>query len=203
MIGYSQVRDEIERLAPAGHYIALGMAEGAPGFEAIALPQDWTTLYNREGFMPDDPALRWIRNAAGTRRWSELARQDPRGVIRSGWAYGLRYGVVVSIHGGGPQQRRSYAAFCRRDREFSDREVARLHSLMQKLHVALVPPVPLTQAEIEVLSRIKSGWRLKQVAFELGVTEGAIKQRLRNARAKLGVATGAQAATRASDLGLI
>lgn len=50
---------------------------------------------------------------------------------------------------------------------------------------------------------VKDGKRLKQIAHELGVSEGAVKQRLKNAKLKLGAATGAQAAARAAGFGLI
>ena len=36
---------------------------------------------------------------------------------------------------------------------------------------------------------VKDGKRLKQIAHELGVSEGAVKQRLKNAKTKLGAAT--------------
>jgi LuxR family transcriptional regulator len=67
----------------------------------------------------------------------------------------------------------------------------------------MAPPTNLTMAELEALRMVKEGMRLKQMAHALGVSEGAIKQRLRNAKLKLGASTGAQAATRASDYGLI
>jgi LuxR family transcriptional regulator len=50
---------------------------------------------------------------------------------------------------------------------------------------------------------IKDGKRLKEIAFDLGVTEGAVKQRLKNAKTKLGAKTGTQAAALASQYGLI
>ena len=50
---------------------------------------------------------------------------------------------------------------------------------------------------------VRDGLRVKQIAYELGVSEGAVKQRLKNAKLKLGAQTGAQAAAMASEFGLI
>jgi len=50
---------------------------------------------------------------------------------------------------------------------------------------------------------IKHGKRIKQIAHELGVSEGAIKQRLKNAKLKLDAKTGPQAAALASQYNLI
>lgn len=78
-----------------------------------------------------------------------------------------------------------------------------LEGLLRKLHSDKAPPTNLTEAELEALRMVKAGLRLKQISHDLGVTEGAIKQRLKNAKTKLGAKTGAQAATLASDFGLI
>jgi len=50
---------------------------------------------------------------------------------------------------------------------------------------------------------VKDGQRLKQIAYNLGVTEGAVKQRLKNAKIKLGANTSTQAATMARQFKLI
>ena len=50
---------------------------------------------------------------------------------------------------------------------------------------------------------VKDGKRLKEIAFELSVSEGAVKQRLKNAKLKLGAKTGTQAAALANQYGLI
>ncbi|KMW60742.1 hypothetical protein AIOL_000907 [Candidatus Rhodobacter oscarellae] len=50
---------------------------------------------------------------------------------------------------------------------------------------------------------VKDGLLMKEVANLLGVTEGAVKQRLKSAKSKLGAKTGTHAATRATTFGLI
>ena len=98
---------------------------------------------------------------------------------------------------------RSFGSFLRDDREYQDDEITRLHAHVEHLHHDREPPTNLTQAELEALRMVKDGLRLKQIAHELGVTEGAVKQRLKNAKLKLGAATGTQAATLARGYGLI
>jgi LuxR family transcriptional regulator len=61
----------------------------------------------------------------------------------------------------------------------------------------------LTRAELEALRMVKDGLLVKEIAGILGVTEGAVKQRLKNAKLKLGAKTSTQAATMASDFGLV
>jgi LuxR family transcriptional regulator len=78
-----------------------------------------------------------------------------------------------------------------------------LRGHIQRLHAEKAPPSNLTLAELEALRMVRDGLRVKQIALELGVSEGAVKQRLKNAKLKLGAQTGAQAAAMASEFGLI
>ena len=98
---------------------------------------------------------------------------------------------------------RSFASFARSDREYTDLELKLLKAYLTRRHSEMAPPTNLTKAELEALSMVKDGKRLKEIAFELNVSEGAVKQRLKNAKLKLSAKTGAQAATLASQYGLI
>jgi LuxR family transcriptional regulator len=53
-----------------------------------------------------------------------------------------------------------------------------LRGHIQRLHTEKAPPSNLTLAELEALRMVRDGLRVKQIAFELGVSEGAVKQRL-------------------------
>ncbi len=203
LIEYSEASSRIVELAPAGHYIAIRMGFAAPLIEVNALPTEWVQLYIERGYFPDDPTLRWIYSNDGVARWSELFAGDSRGILSSAQSFGLNYGAVVSYRADVALHERSFATFHRSDREFLDEEVADLQDIVTGLHAAKKPPGGLTKCEIDVLKAIKSGLRLKQIAYDFGVTEGAIKQRLKNARGKLGAATGTQAAALASEFGLI
>jgi LuxR family transcriptional regulator len=56
---------------------------------------------------------------------------------------------------------------------------------------------------LETLSLVKNGLLMKEIAGLLGISESAIKQRLKNARLKLDAKTGSQAAARATMFGII
>ena len=67
----------------------------------------------------------------------------------------------------------------------------------------LAPPSNLTRAELEALRMVKDGQKLKEIGTALGITEGAVKQRLKNARLKLGARNGSHAVSLATAAGLI
>jgi len=190
-------------LASAGYYIALRVGFAFPMEEMNALPQDWVDYYTMERFMMHDPVIQWVYGNTGSVRWSEIETLDPKGVLRKARDYGLCHGVAICCFDDNPEGQRSFGTFARPDREFEDSEIALLQAHLTRLHHEKAPPTNLTPAELEALRMVKQGLRLKQIAHELGVSEGAIKQRLKNAKLKLGAATGTQAATRASDYGLI
>jgi LuxR family transcriptional regulator len=193
-------------LAPAGHYLALRVGFAFPMEEVQALPPAWVEIYTQQGYMLADPIVRWGYESEGPRaavRWSAIAAEDPRGVLETARSFGLRFGVAVAVRDEDAAGLRSFARFARSDREFEDEEMALLLDYVWARHLALCPPRNITPAEIEALRLIKDGLRLKQIAYQLGVTEGAVKQRLKSARVKLDAKTGAEAISRASSFGLI
>lgn len=195
--------ESIRSMAPLGYYLALRVGFAFPMEEVNALPSDWVEHYTRQRFMLSDPVIRWIYANTGAVRWSEISIDDPRQVLSQARNYGLYYGVAISVFDNNPEGQRSFGSFVRGDREFEDTEIRALNAHVSRLHHDKAPPTNLTAAELEALRMVKEGKRLKQIAHELGVTEGAVKQRLKNAKTKLGAATGTQAATRASGFGLI
>lgn len=194
---------EIRHLASVGYYLALRVGFAFPMEEVQALPSAWVEHYTRQRFMLSDPVIRWIYANTGAARWSAIGVDDPRQVLVQARSFGLHYGVAISVFDNNTEGQRSFGSFVRADREFEDAEIRLLQTYVVRLHHEKAPPTNLTAAELEALRMVKEGKRLKQIAHELGVTEGAVKQRLKNAKLKLGAATGAQAATRASGFGLI
>lgn len=195
--------DDVLSSAQTGYYIALRVGFAFPLEEMNQLPKPWVDHYTQHRFMLHDPVIRWIYSNTGAIRWSEIDLADPMRVLNQAQTFGLRYGVAVSCFDGNREGQRSFGHFARADREFDASEIEALRALVEQLHHAKAPPTNLTAAEIEALRMIKEGKRLKQVAHELGVTEGAIKQRLKNAKGKLNAQTSAQAAAMASEFGLI
>jgi LuxR family transcriptional regulator, quorum-sensing system regulator SdiA len=194
---------EIGQLAPAGYYIALRIGFAFPIEETNALSSDWIDHYTKQRFMLYDPTVRWAYANVGCIRWSEITLDDPKRVLAQARSFGMRYGLTVSVFDSGKDQQRSLASFTRSDREFSTLEAKLLQVYLTRRHTETAPPTNLTKAEIEALGMIKDGRRLKEIAFQLKVSEGAVKQRLKNAKLKLGAKTGTQAAALASQYGLI
>lgn len=193
--------DDLQVLAPAGHYLGLRIHFAFPAAEVNELPASWVDLYARERFFLADPALRWSLDHSGAIRWSDLSRNDPAGMTRLSADYGMRHGAVAAFRESSGL--RSYGLFYRDDRDYSETELEQLGRFIAHRHRGVTSNLQLTRAEIAVLKAIKEGTRIKQIAHDFRVSEGAIKQRLRNARLKLDAATGAQAAIKASEAGLI
>lgn len=202
-VGDGTSGNEFAMLAPAGYYVALRVGFAFPLAEHNALPASWIDHYTRHSFMVSDPVMQWVYRYFGTIRWSEITIPDPRRILDEAGRYGLKYGVAISFDDPSPKGQRSFGSFARSDREFHDDEIATLRSKLEWLHVAMAPPTNLTKAELEALRMVKDGLLVKEIANNLGVSEGAIKQRLRNAKSKLGAKTGRQAVSSATGYGLI
>ena len=194
---------DIQDVSPAGHYIALRIGFAFPMEEINAFPSDWVDHYTRNRLMLLDPVTRWAYTNTGVARWSDLKADDPHGILNVAATFGLKFGLTVSVFDNNAEGHRSFASFTRADREFSDLETRLLLAFLTRRHFEMLPPSNMTAAELEALSLVKDGKRLKEIAFELGVTEGAIKQRLKNAKTKLGAHTSTQAATMARQFKLI
>lgn len=195
--------EEIGQLAPSGYYIALRIGFAFPIEEVNALPPKWVEHYTNQRFMLFDPAVRWAYSNVGTCRWSEMTQDDPKRIIAQAQTFGLRYGVTISVFDGCADGQRSFGSFTRSDREYTDLEIKLLRAFLTRRHNETAPPTNLTRAELEALGMVKDGKRLKEIAYELSVSEGAVKQRLKNAKLKLGAKTGTQAAALANQFGLI
>lgn len=191
------------RLAPAGFYLALRVGFILPLSERNTMPQAWVDRYTRSGYLVHDPVVRWAYGNTGAVRWSAIGLPDPRGVLREAAEYGMRFGVAICCPPGKDTTHRSFATFARADREFTDAEIADLHDRFRALHIAAKPPGNLTRAELEALAMMRDGLLLKEIAGRLGVTEGAIKQRIRSAKEKLNAKTAPQAVSCAAGYGLI
>lgn len=195
--------DDLKELAPAGFHIALRIGFAFPLEEENTFPDTWINHYSQQRFMLYDPVIRWVYQNTGYIRWNEIDLEDPRRIIGQAQTFGLRHGVAISYVDESTKTLRSFGSFARNDREFNDLEMRLLSAFISRRHAETAPPSNLTNAELEVLQMIKDGKRIKQIAHDLNVSEGAIKQRLKNAKLKLNAKTGPQAAALASQFGLI
>ena len=190
-------------LAPAGYYVALRVGFILPSNERNTMPQAWIDHYTRRGYLVHDPVIRWVYSNSGVMRWSAIRLPDPRNVMRVAAEYGMRFGAAVSCPPIGDNGQRSFGTFARSDREYTDPELSLLKERFFQMHADAMPPANLTRAEIEALSMMREGLLLKEIAGRLGVTEGAIKQRIRSAKEKLHAKTASQAVSCAAGYGLI
>ena len=192
-----------DELSPAGFYLAVRIGFAFPELEHNALPLAWVHRYTHDGLMVYDPITRWMYQNIGTTRWSLIEIDDPRGVLEMAADYGMPFGAAVSVVDRQNPGMRTFGTFARDDREFEDEELEVLRERLLALHLANSPPDDLTNGELKALQLVKDGMLMKEVAHELGVTESAVKQRLRNAKNKLHARTTAQAVTQATQFGLI
>ena len=202
--------EALRERAPAGYHIALRMGFVFPAEEHNGMPQEWVRHYTSRGFMMQDPVLRWAYGETGHTRWSALQSQDTYGILDQARGFGLTYGVAISLRdpvrasgSSEAQGNRSFGSFARGDREFEADEIAYLHDIIAERHAALSPPTNLTEAALEALRMARGGMLLKELAHQLGVSEGAIEQRLKSAKVKLGARNSTHAIAKATQFGLI
>lgn len=188
--------ERISALSGAGFYIALHVGFSFPQDEINRLPLHWMEYYVRHGFLGGDPILRWVYTGGKRARWSEIDVSDPAGVMKAAFEHGLRFGCTIVLQGEGG--RRSYGSFIRGDREHTDAEIDELEAILHEMADEASGPTPLTPAEVEALRMQSEGMRLKQIAWELGISVSAVKARLANAKRKLGAQTASQAAMMAA-----
>lgn len=193
----------LSELAPAGFYVALRVGFHYPMEEKNEFPAEWIARYTSRGLMLADPVMHWVYQNSGAKRWSDLQGTDPRNVLGQAAEFGMNFGAACCLVDSTASGQRSFGSFARSDREFTNDEVDSLFEIVESMHVLMVPPSNLTKAELEALRMVKNGLLMKEIANLLGVSEGAVKQRLKNAKAKLNAKTSTHAATMATSFGLI
>ncbi len=190
-------------MSPNGFFLAIRMGFVFPVYEEKTLPEKYVERYRIGGYVLSDPLMHWMYSNVGAIRWSEIDIDDPRGVFDLAAKHGMTYGVAVCCTDPGEGSQRSFASFSRSDREYTESEIVLLHDMVEDLHIELVPPTNLTKAELEALGMVKNGFLMKEIACLLRVSEGAVKQRLKGAKLKLGAKTSTHAASLATRFGLI
>lgn len=203
MVRQSETRillTDLNKLSPAGYTVGLHIRFAAPLFYESTYPAEWQKRYNDNAFALRDPLVFWGLGSKGNTRWSEIRLPDPFKIMQQAKEFGLLYGMVVSC---GPITSRSIVGAARADREFSDPEIERIAEVAQMLHNAATPPTGLTQAQIEALKLVSEGERHTAAAAKLGISESALKARLKSARIRLGARTTAEALKKAREFRLL
>ena len=189
------MREQIGQISPTGFYVAIRVGFSFPEEELNELPGNWVEFYTMHGLVLHDPAMKWVYANTGAARVSDISLPDPHKVRERAAMFGLSHGAVISVMSAGDRGRRSYGLFFRDDRDFEETDLRRLHTIVTQLHSGSVGEAILTAAEVQALRLQTEGLRLKQIAFEIGISESAVKVRLNNAKRKLGARTQSQAAS--------
>lgn len=192
----------LEALAPAGFHVAVRVGFAFPEYEWNTLPRAWVYIYTRDALMLYDPVTRWIYENTGFVRWSEIELEDPRNVLALAAQQGLNYGTAICVVDEHEPGIRTFGTFARSDQEFSHHEMATLMDHLLQLHQQEPIRDILTEAEIETLNMIRDGQLTKQIAYELEISESAVKQRLKSAKTKLEAKNTVHAVTIAERRGL-
>ena len=191
---------KLATLAPSGYALGLHIRFASAHIMVQTYDPRWIEIYTERGYMMCDPLVSWGFGNDGMVRWSELNFPDPHNILGQAAAYGLRYGIAVAI---GPSSSRSIGGFARSDREFSDVEMNRIFETVEILHRESTPPSSLTTAQVLALRLIAKGCRHAEAASLLGISESALKARLRSARERLLARTTTEAIQRAQEYKLL
>lgn len=199
-IGLERGLSQLSDLAPRGYAIGLHIRFASAHLMIQTYDPRWTETYIERGYMLADPTVFWGFGHDGSIRWSELDLPDPHGILEQAASFGLTYGLAVAC---GPTSSRTICGFARDDREFNDEEIARISAIVQDLHDASTPPEQLTPAQRMALRLIARGSRHAEAAALLGISQSALKARLRSVRERLFVRTTAEAVQRAQEYNLL
>ena len=190
----------LRRLAPKGYALGLHIRFASAHIMVQTYDPDWIEQYTSRGYMLCDPMVSWGFSTTGVSRWSELGFPDPHDIFGQAAAYGLKFGVAVSH---GPRTSRTIGGFAREDREFTDAEIEKISETVQLLHEESTPPESLTSAQRHALRLVAKGHRYTEAAALLGISESALKARLKSARDRLYARTTAEAVQRAQEYNLL
>lgn len=199
-LGIDLYLHKLQTIASAGYGIGLNIRFAAPAMTFRTYPREWIEIYNNNGYMFSDPMISWGFAQLGTCRWSEMDVPDPQNVMVQARAHGMNYGIVISY---GSIATRSLAGLAKAEREFTDVEIFECQRIIERLHNETAPPEQMTYAQIEALQLVAAGGRHSEVAAQIGISESALKARLKSARERLLARTTAEAIQRASEYNLL
>ena len=190
----------LKRLAPMGYALGLHIRFASAHIMVQTYDPAWIERYTSRGYMLCDPLISWGFAVTGVSRWSALGFPDPHDIFGQAADFGLRFGVAVSH---GPHTSRTIGGFAREDREFTDEEISKIEDTVKLLHKEATPPDSLTPSQRHALRLVASGHRYAEAAALLGISESALKARLKSARERLYARTTAEAIQRAQEYNLL
>lgn len=118
-------------MAPSGFAIGFHIRLTAPEFQFQTYPKSWTEIYSQNGYVLQDPSVRWSMTNLGACRWSDLLDGDSMKIFDQAAEFAMKYGASVSVQ---TDDSLSIAGFSRPDREYTDAELGTLVEHVQTLH---------------------------------------------------------------------
>jgi len=192
--------EELNEVAPAGYAAGLKLRFSGPALVRSTYPAEWTKQYEESLMAFWDPVVVWTLANTGHKRWSALNVPDPLKVMTLAREHGLNYGVVLSL---GKLSKRSLLGIARSDREFTDEEINQALRIFTRIHKVVTESKTLTENQLEALRLIAGGDLISAASNKLGISESAIKARLKSARIRLNARSTAEAITRAKEHNLL
>jgi LuxR family transcriptional regulator len=181
---------ELARIAPAGFVAVLRVSRGRPVHFENRMHPAWHETYERKSYFLRDPAIGWALGHDGVIEWEALAKADAFGVIADAREHGLAHGITVAT---GSAETRSFCSLTRQDRPFTATERQTALDVLERLHDGPPGAISLTEAQREALRLMAEGERHTRAAAIIGISESALKARLKSARHTLGARTTAEA----------
>jgi len=199
-LGLDRGLAQLSDFAPKGYALGLHIRFASAHLLIQTYDPRWTEIYTERGYMLADPTVFWGFGNDGSIRWSEIDLPDPHDILGQAGSFGMKYGVAIAL---GPTASRTIGGFARDDREYENAEIRQIVEIVEELHAASTPPEQLTAAQRMALRLIARGNRHAEAASMLGISESALKARLRSARERLFVRTTAEAIQRAQEYKLL
>lgn len=197
---YNKEIEQFSDIAQAGFTLVLNCDFGGPEHFMSTFSPEWQQLYSNKGYSRLDPVTIWAITHSGQRRWSEINIPDVSQLFKKARAFGLNYGAVFSRRVGGFLHALSVS---RSDRELTDEEITTLSAQMDRITQNLSIKPNLKEDEVAVLRLLSHGTSYSAIAFDIGVSEPTVKNRIRDIKNKLGATTTANAVAIGFVKGLI
>lgn len=191
---------ELDSLAPDGYNFGFHVHFSRPSLVRLTYNESWSRVYSARKFILNDPSVIWGLTQDEPRRWSEIDLPDILHVFETASEYGYPYGIAL---GCGTLEERSFGSCGKKDREFSDEEISRIHQIILELHDIVGSTPLLTERQKTALTLFHNGQTYDQICEELDISRTALRSRLTNARRVLGAETNIDAARIAFERGLI
>ncbi len=194
----------VQTVCPSGFKLLAGIQDGRVSTRVNGTTGAWQRTYRANSYRYADPVVAWGLRRTGCRQWTRLDRprpDDPGGFFLQAHGHGIVTMAGISVAGQGA---RSILELISETRGFDISLLGELKVRLAELHPLFLREQPrMTYGEAEALRLLAAGASICQAAHALGISESAVKLRLRAARKRLGAPTTLAAIHTAACRGLI